>query len=112
MKPTQELIALRQLRKTAESGAVTLERSTSRRYGPPWIASIKTWEIGAHPVLVFGYTHKSAAEIAAKPGDIIKYGQKDNKRPFQSENEFGIVTTDYKIERITMEQARTLYREY
>jgi len=112
MKATEELKQLRLLNKNSEIKAVTYEVGgyNSRRYGNPWIAQIQNWEIGERPSLKFGYSSAHSAEIAGKTGDIIKYGQKDNRKPLQSDNDFGIIDENYKIIRITEAQAKELYR--
>jgi hypothetical protein len=54
-----------------------------RRYSKPWIARIATWKVGQRPELVWGnYLGNSMGgecEIACQAGDLLRYGQKDNR---------------------------------
>lgn len=54
-----------------------------RRYGKPWIAKVAAWGVGQRPELVWGrYLGDSLGgecEIECEAGDLIRYGQKDNR---------------------------------
>jgi hypothetical protein len=66
----------------------------SRRYGKPWLAVITDWPIGKHPTLEFGASLDwRTAEIDAKPGQIVRFGQKDH-RGNGTTAEWGIVQRD------------------
>lgn len=85
-----------------------------RRYGRPWIARISAWPVGAHPELEFGRfvgTHgcAGATEIIARPGDILRYGQKDN-RGNNSESYWGVVQADGTVQAVSQAEARDLYK--
>ena len=84
-----------------------------RRYGKPWIAKIISWPTGKQPKLEFGtyYGNDSGgtAEITAREGNIIRFGQKDN-RGNGTINEWGVFK-DGKIVEISVTEARELYRE-
>lgn len=82
-----------------------------RRYGKPWIAEIAKWDVGEHPSLVFGSNiDNKTAEILAEPGQILKAGQKDYRKPLYSDNNFYEVTEDYKLKRLTPKVAAEKYR--
>ena len=90
------------------------EAYNERRYGTPWIAVVTSWPIGKSPELQFGaYTANRGdagdAEIAACAGDIVRWGQKDIRRPDKSEKYWGVVEADASISELTMAEARDLY---
>jgi hypothetical protein len=84
-----------------------------KRYGKPWIAKVIAWPIGGRPELQFGgYVGDDDGgelEILARPGQIVKYGQKDHRNSSGTANYFGIVEDDGKIRRIKMVEARALF---
>lgn len=82
----------------------------SRRYGKPWIALITSWPVGEKPVHEFGAGTSESAEIAAWPGAVVRYGQKDLRRPDKSVREYGIVQPDGAIARVTESAARAACR--
>jgi hypothetical protein len=52
----------------------------SRRYGRPWIAKLVAWEVGKQPVLSWGSNVDAHnVEIEAEAGDIVRWGQRDNR---------------------------------
>jgi hypothetical protein len=114
MEPTITHLKLRliSLDPTAARKAVTYSVGSynTRRYGRPWIANIAALDIGKFPVLVFGASSINNAETGAAIGDIVKAGQKDHRKPTYSDNDFYIVDDNYKLERITENQAKVLYR--
>ena len=81
-----------------------------RRYDRPWIAKITDWPIGSKPTLNFGGwigndKDGGEAEIDANAGDIICYGQRDN-RGNGTVNAWGIVQEDGAILRASETEAR------
>jgi hypothetical protein len=88
-----------------------------RRYGKPWIATVTSWPVGGRPELIFGgYLGDDDGgdlEIAAAPGDIIRYGQRDWRAKAHSDqcNEWAVVQPDGSIRDITQAEARRLYAE-
>ena len=83
----------------------------ARRYGKPWIAKVVAWDIGAPPQLKFGRD----LEIDAEPGDVVRWGQKDNRNPRGTRAWWGIVALDVdgklSVEQRTERQAREHWRE-
>ena len=86
-----------------------------KRYGSPWIARVTLWPVGSRPDLVFGNylgDHRNGgageAEVLAKPGDIVRWGQKDN-RGNNTEAYWGVVNDDATITRLTEAEARKAY---
>jgi hypothetical protein len=78
----------------------------SRRYGRPWIAKIVTWPIGGRPELEFGSNVGAyLVEIDAKPGAIVRWGQKDH-RGNNTTAEWGVVQLDGDIKDVLAETAR------
>lgn len=88
-----------------------VESYNTRRYGRPWIASIKSWNIGERPELSFGGGSWNTAELDAEPGDIVKIGQKDNRNPKYTENNFAVVQSDGTVVEIGENEARELWLE-
>ena len=85
-----------------------------RRYSKPWIAKIVSWPTGKQPELEFGAFYGNAeeggtAEIAAKEGDIIRWGQRDN-RGNGTKNKWGVFRAGEVVE-IESSEARELYRD-
>ena len=111
MKATTEQKNLKIENLNSEKIAVIFERKNynSKRYGKPWIATIASWDIGEHVSLAFGSSGKEEAEASAKVGDIIKCGQKDNRKNY-SENYFRQVGIAGELLEITEAQAREVFR--
>ncbi len=66
----------------------------TRRYGNPWIAKVIDWPIGKPAVLEFGHTTHLTAEILAKVGDVVRWGQRDHRAKRHTEAAWGVVTAD------------------
>ena len=86
----------------------------SRRYSKPWIAKIVSWPAGKQPELEFGAYYGNTeeggiVEIAAKEGDIIRWGQRDN-RGNGTKNKWGVFRAGEVVE-IESSEARELYRD-
>ena len=85
----------------------------ARRYSRPWIAKVVAWERGASPSLEFGayYGDDSGGivEIAANEGDIIRYGQRDN-RGNNTENYWGVFSNGEIVD-VTAAKARDLFNK-
>ena len=83
----------------------TFPSYNQRRYGRPWIAKVVDWPIGKNAVLEFGGLVGLTAEIDAKPGQIVRWGQRDN-RGNNTTTEWGIVAADGAINDATPERCR------
>jgi len=79
------------------------ESYNSRRYGRPWIATV---EFSNDPTGEFdfgiwtGDHHKGGAgvlTITAYPGDIIAEGQKDHRKPRNTERNYYVLLTSGKL---------------
>jgi hypothetical protein len=85
----------------------------ARRMGRPWIARITSWPVGGRPELEFGSylgdDKGGDVEIMARPGDIIRDGQKDN-RGNTGYNDWSVVEADYTLRSVTQAEARELFR--
>ncbi|WP_281738460.1 hypothetical protein [Enterococcus dispar] len=85
----------------------------ARRHSKPWIAKIVSWPAGKQPDLEFGAYYGNdeggTAEIAAKEGDIIRWGRRDN-RGNGTINSWGIFRNGEIVE-ITPADARELYHD-
>ena len=91
-----------------------------RRYSRPWIARVVAWPIGKNPILEWGtylgdHTNNNKnsgeAEIIAYPGEIIRYGQRDCRREYNSLNKWGVVEDDYFVRAIKQTEARALFEQ-
>lgn len=99
----------------AKRVTVAFPSYNEKRYGSPWIARVTSWPVGSRPDLIFGNylgDHRNGgageAEILAKPGDIVRWGQKDN-RGNNTEAYWGVVNDDATITRLTEAEARKAY---
>lgn len=86
-----------------------------RRYSKPWIAKIVAWSIGSPPDLVFGgflgnENDGGEVEIIASSGDIIRWGQRDNRNFKKTENHWGIAQKDGSILACSMAEARIAFK--
>ncbi len=96
-------------------GVAQLEYSgyNGRRYSRPWIARIAAWPSGKPPVLEFGAYYGDdeggIAEVKAKEGDIIRFGQRDN-RGNNTQNCWGVFR-DGKVVVIDAKEARKLFNQ-
>jgi hypothetical protein len=87
-----------------------------RRYSKPWIAKSKAWPTGKQPEVEWGVYVGGAfgrtggfVEIEAEPGDIIRDGIKDHRKPHQSDNDWSVVETDGTLRKITPVEAREIW---
>lgn len=80
-----------------------------RRYGRPWIAKVAGWD-GPRPDLAWGAYHGDDdggyCEVEAAPGDIVRWGQKDN-RGGNTSADWGIVGEGGEVLEVTAAAART-----
>lgn len=88
-----------------------------KRYGAPWIARVVSWPVGGKAEIQFGNFLGDARngtvgelEIMAKPGDVVRWGQKDNRNPRYTEANWGVVAEDGSIETVTESAARKAFR--
>jgi hypothetical protein len=83
-----------------------------RRYGRPWIGRITAWPVGGRPEIEWGrYCGDGSGgevEIMARPGDIIRTGQKDNRGNGGS-NDWYVVDPAGTLRGIEQTEARQLY---
>lgn len=70
---------------------VTFAPVNQRRYMKPWGALITAWNPGEKPEHLFSHGTYEQVEIVCKEGDVIRYGQKDMRRPNLSERQYAIV---------------------
>lgn len=86
-----------------------------RRYSRPWISRVTAWPTGKAPTPVWGRYLGTAAggevEIEAEPGDVVRWGQKDNRKISGSESYWGIVQADGTVTKVTEPEARKHWRE-
>ena len=84
----------------------------ARRYGRPWIAKVSSWPVGGRPEIEWGrYCGDDSGgelEILARPGDIVRSGQKDN-RGNGGDNSWNVVLADGTLNEIDQAEARKLY---
>jgi hypothetical protein len=84
-----------------------------RRYSRPWIARVTAWPVGGRPVLGWGrYLGDDSGgecEIMARPGDIIRYGQKDT-RGGNGANDWAIAQADGTARNAAETEARAAYK--
>lgn len=87
-----------------------------RRYSKPWIAKVTNWEIGKKADLEWGRwlgTPGSGGltEIEANEGDIVRWGQKDNRQGTGTRAYWGVVQKDASIDRSTESQCAKAFRQ-
>lgn len=84
-----------------------------KRCSKPWIAAVTSWPVGSSPVLHFGeYLGTNAggpAEILAKPGDVVRWGQKDNRNENHTVANWGVIEADGSIRKCSKEEAREAF---
>ena len=82
----------------------------------PWIARIDEWE-GQAPLLTFGgYTRNDwddlttggVLEVAARPGDLVRWGQRSRSGPGRMTH--GLVMPDYTVNELTTGEAHKAWR--
>lgn len=102
-----------------QKGAVTIKFGSynEKRYSKPWIARVFSWPIGGHASVEWGNFlggpgEAGECEIEARIGDIIRYGQKDNRNPRHTDANWGVVEPDFLIRPVTMVEARKLYKRF
>ncbi|RZS31722.1 hypothetical protein [Corticibacter populi] len=92
--------------------AIAFDSYNGRRYSRPWIARVTAWPVGGKPTLDWGnYVGSDSggeAEVNAKPGDIIRWGQKDG-RGNGTRAYWGVVAEDGSVDRVTEVQARNAF---
>jgi hypothetical protein len=76
-----------------------------KRYGKPWIAKVTAWPVGKAPTLEFGALVGTTPEIAAEPGTVVRWGQRDY-RGNGTERHWGVVLDDGTIEPRSNEECR------
>lgn len=85
----------------------------ARRYSRPWIARVSAWPVGGKAELEWGsYCGDDSGgevEIMARPGDIIRYGQKDTRGNGGS-SEWAIAQADGALSTVDQPTARAAYR--
>lgn len=85
----------------------------ARRYNRPWIGLVTSWPVGGRPEIDWGrYCGDDSGgelEIMARPGDIIRTGQKDNRGNGGS-NTWHVVEPDGSLREIDQPEARKLYK--
>ncbi len=91
---------------------ITIKTSSynQKRHSTPWIAKVLSWEKG-QPKVEWGTWvgrpgNSGQLEIEADPGDLIRTGQKDYRRVWESESNWGIVQPDGSLEYVTPVEAR------
>jgi hypothetical protein len=119
-KELGNLIDTAQAELSSRRGTVSLRVSTQwggynfRRYSRPWIARITEWPVGGKPEMEFGRylgdDNGGECEIMARAGDILRSGQRDNRRPRDTIAEWLVVENDGKLRKISEAEARSLYR--
>lgn len=76
-------LAAREGEKKPVRVAIQFGAYNQRRYGRPWIGKITSWPVGGKPEMEWGSfcgnDNGGEVEIAAMPGDVIRYGQKDHR---------------------------------
>lgn len=79
----------------------------SRRWDRPWLAEIMSWPVGGHPEFRFGSNIGILlAEIEAKPGAVLVFGQKDHRRGYTPNRSYAIAEEDGSLRMIKVEDAR------
>lgn len=93
--------------------SVQFSAYNARRYSRPWIARVSAWPVGGKATLEWGaYCGDDSGgevEIMAKPGDIIRYGQKDT-RGNNGSADWAIAQSDGSIQPVTEPEARKTYQ--
>lgn len=80
-----------------------------KRYGAPWCAKV-TFPTGPKPVYTFGessgkWGKAGVMVLACKPGEIIAWGQKDHRRPADSEHNILHMQPDGGMVNVTVAEA-------
>lgn len=83
-----------------------------RRYSKPWMAKVVAWPVGKNAELKFSGLFVGTAseggyvEMMAMPGELIRYGQKDNRNTRHTEANWAVVRPDGSIKDLTTTEAR------
>lgn len=85
-----------------------------KRFSKPWLARVIDWPVGRPPELRFGHYLGTSAggesEILAQDGDVVRWGQKDN-RGNHTVARWGIVESNGCIRECTEAEARRTFGE-
>jgi len=85
---------------------IATRRYNRRREGRPWLCRVTAWDGGSKPDIVWGSWisdgNGSAGElrIEANPGDLLRVGQKDHRRPDKSLDQWYVVQPDGQLRSI------------
>lgn len=87
-----------------------------RRYGKPWCARVTHVDSRGKLVYEWGewsgrYGSNGLLRVACKPGEIIAYGQKDNRKPNRSDNTLLRMRDDGRMVEISVVDAAKVLRE-
>ena len=93
---------------------VEFDAENDRRYGKPWISRVTGWPIGGRPEIEWGrflgtVSDGGICEIEAAPGDIIRYGQKDHRKPRASTSQWAVVDGGGSLRLVSEAEARDAY---
>lgn len=93
---------------------IETDQYNERRLGRPWIAVVASWESGQRPELRWGsWIGRDGCagmlEIEARPGDILRWGQKDHRRPQNSRSEWAVVLHTGRLRDVSDVSAREYY---
>lgn len=84
----------------------------ARRYNRPWIGRVTSWPVGGRPEIEWGRfcgdDSGGELEVMARPGDIVRSGQKDNRGNGGS-NDWYVVDQGGVLRGIEQPEARQLY---
>ena len=86
-----------------------------RRFGKPWIARVTDWPVGNNAELEWGgylggSDNGGVLEIDAAPGDVVRYGQRDNRNGSRTWSTWGVVQSDGTLQdNITEAEAREAF---
>lgn len=109
-----DAVEAEQARRSGESPlrvALEFDGCNPRRYSRPWIAVVTDWPVGGRATLEWGEFlgrngDAGEVEILARPGDVVRWGQKDRRRPDKSESHWGIVEADASVREVDEPEAR------
>lgn len=68
-----------------------------KKFGRPWIARVTAWPVGQRAELAWGTflgdpATGGEAELEARPGDVVRYGQKDRRTNHDAAARWAFVT--------------------
>jgi len=96
---------------------IATQQYNQRREGRPWIYKVVAWYGDSKPDVVWGTWISdgdgSAGElrIEANPGDLVREGQKDQRRPDKSRDQWYVVGADGQLRPIDSKVAALHYWE-